>query len=74
MSIQSHSNVKVYITYDVTNEAISLDLFLEDKPFDISVFFNGRSVMIMVDYYILSESLRAITDMYQTVLKHCHYL
>lgn len=74
MSIQSHSNVKVYITYDVTNEAISLDLFLEDKPFDISVFFNGRSVLIMVDYYILSESLRAITDMYQTVLKHCHYL
>lgn len=39
MSIQSHSNVKVYITYDVTNEAINLDLFLEDKPFDISVLF-----------------------------------
>ena len=74
MSIQSHSNVKVYITYDVTNEAISLDLFLEDKPFYISVLFNGRSVLIMVDYYIFSESLRAFTDVFQTVLKHCHYL
>ena len=74
MSIQSHSNVKVYITYDVTNEAISLDLFLEDKPFYISVLFNGGSVLIMVDYYIFSESVRAITDVYQTVLKHCHYL
>lgn len=39
MSMQSHSNVKVYITYDVTNEAINLDLFPEDKPFAISVLF-----------------------------------
>lgn len=39
MSIQSHSNVKVYVTYDVTNEAINLDLFPQNKPFDISVLF-----------------------------------
>ena len=39
MSIQSHGNVKVYITYDVKYEAINLDLFLQDKPFDISVLF-----------------------------------
>lgn len=60
MSIQSLNNVKVYITYDVTNEAMNMDLFPEDKPFDISVLFYGRLVLIMVDYHILSESLRAI--------------
>lgn len=74
MSIQSLNSVKVYITYDVTNEAMNMDLFPEDKPFDISVLFYGRLVLIMVDYHILSESLRAITDVYQTVLKHCHYV
>lgn len=39
MSIQSHGNVKVDITCDVTNEAINLDLFPENKLFDISVVF-----------------------------------
>lgn len=39
MSIQSHGDVKVYITYDETNEAIKLQLFPQNKPFAISVLF-----------------------------------
>lgn len=39
MSVQSHGNVKVHITYDVTNGAINLDLFPQNKLLDISVLF-----------------------------------
>lgn len=55
-------------TYEVTREAVNLELFPQNEPRASSVCY-GRLVLIMVEYYILSESLIAITDMYQTVFR-----